>query len=474
MDETRRRSVNLLRVGVFLPIAGLLMALILALIGLTVGLATYQTRVAISEQGKLADGAIASARRQIERTAAQYAALPEAYDRIVVQADRAWAQQWVGAPVHSEWHYESSFLLSSSGSVFYRMDEGRSIAVAEGTPPPLGLDLLLQRAWRSGTGEASGIMRIDGRIAVVALASIRSEGVPLAGSPSLVFVDDLQGKRLASLAERYLLPNLGFDTPNGDSAASIDIATVGGPPARLGWTPARPGDAVLRVILPVLLVLLTVFVVLAVLALRHAALVLEKLRSSEKKAMRDPLTGLPNRLVLFESLARLLAPGRRQPSDIAVLYLDLDGFKRVNDRFGHDVGDAVIKMAAERLSSCLREGDLLVRLGGDEFCILLDRNVTLTTILAIGDRLRAAIAEPMPVGGQSLQIGVTIGVSLSPQDGTEALTLVKRADDALYAAKNRQRGTLAFFSRTDSPSAMAVARAGLRSEVPSDAMESVG
>jgi diguanylate cyclase (GGDEF)-like protein len=155
-------------------------------------------------------------------------------------------------------------------------------------------------------------------------------------------------------------------------------------------------------------------------------------------AHTDALTGLPNRRGLQQHLAAAVA--RATPQQLLALYLlDLDGFKPVNDRFGHDVGDALLVQAGHRLQAQLRGSDVVARLGGDEFVVLASGLADETTAQALGHKLVAAFDAPFQIGGQLCKVGMTAGYALTPQDSDNADDLLKRADAAMYAGKQAGR-----------------------------------
>jgi diguanylate cyclase (GGDEF)-like protein len=153
------------------------------------------------------------------------------------------------------------------------------------------------------------------------------------------------------------------------------------------------------------------------------------------QANHDELTGLPNRRALIDHARRLLSVVIRQKRLAAVLVLDLDGFKEVNDIFGHAFGDALLRRVALRLSGVLREYDVLARTGGDEFVILLPEIENLAGARAVAQKLVAAAGEDLESAGRVLPIRASIGVALFPDDGEDFETLLARADAAMYAAK---------------------------------------
>ena len=162
-------------------------------------------------------------------------------------------------------------------------------------------------------------------------------------------------------------------------------------------------------------------------------------------AHHDSLTGLPNRTLFHEQLANALRRTTRR-EQIAVLYLDLDHFKDVNDTLGHPIGDGLLKEVAARLLECVREGDTVARLGGDEFAIVqADSELQLSGVTALAGRLIEVIGAPYLIEGHQVVVGTSIGISLAPDDGKDPHALLKNADLALYRAKADGRGAFRFF-----------------------------
>jgi len=152
-------------------------------------------------------------------------------------------------------------------------------------------------------------------------------------------------------------------------------------------------------------------------------------------AFHDSLTGLPNRQLFFDRLSQDIAQSRRSGQLVAVMLLDLDGFKAINDNVGHAGGDQVLQITGDRLQSCLRESDTVARLGGDEFAILARGLTNVGDVVQIAEKVLHSLAEPLVIEHQQCQIGASIGISLFPSDGEQVEVLVKRADFAMYRAK---------------------------------------
>jgi diguanylate cyclase (GGDEF)-like protein len=178
----------------------------------------------------------------------------------------------------------------------------------------------------------------------------------------------------------------------------------------------------------------------------------------QHQAFYDTLTGLPNRALFLDRLGHALARSRRVDEGLAVLFLDLDDFKLVNDSLGHAAGDELLRGVAQRLSTSLRPGDTAARFGGDEFTVLLEQVADATEAAAIAERLRAALAVPLSVAGRSLVAGVSVGLagSFVGEDAATASALLQAADLALYQAKAAGKGQLVVFD--DSMQRRATAR----------------
>ncbi len=183
-------------------------------------------------------------------------------------------------------------------------------------------------------------------------------------------------------------------------------------------------------------------------ASRLAAIAIEQRQLTNRlahQAQHDTLTGLPNRALLEERLQQALAQARKQGWHIAVLFVDLDRFKQINDSLGHPVGDALLQQVARRLEGCIRKTDILARMGGDEFTLLLTELRDYQYSQKVAQKLLDSLAAPFQVEGYELFVSASIGISTSPRDGADAATLQRNADSAMYRAKNRGRNSFQMF-----------------------------
>jgi len=170
----------------------------------------------------------------------------------------------------------------------------------------------------------------------------------------------------------------------------------------------------------------------------------------EALALNDPLTGLANRRLLADRMSMTLVHARRNKSAMAVVFLDLDGFKQINDALGHDAGDVLLKAVAGRLVETVREEDTVARLGGDEFVIALWQISGTEYAALVASRVVEAVSRPYDFEGRVVSVTLSAGVSLYPVHGEDAETLMRSADLALYEAKRAGRNTYRFAERADS------------------------
>ena len=157
-------------------------------------------------------------------------------------------------------------------------------------------------------------------------------------------------------------------------------------------------------------------------------------------ARHDPLTDLPNRALLNDRLQSALQQARTEHTRLAVMYLDLDMFKQVNDSHGHAAGDHLLQETAQRLRHCVGDAGMVGRIGGDEFLVLLDQDPSSARAVELAENIRVALCEPFEMNGEQFRISPSIGIALSPDDGTTPDALIKSADDAMYRAKRQSSG----------------------------------
>lgn len=175
----------------------------------------------------------------------------------------------------------------------------------------------------------------------------------------------------------------------------------------------------------------------------------ERKQSEEKinrLAFYDALTGLPNRMLLNDRLQQALIVAKRDHGRGALMFLDLDKFKQINDTLGHDVGDQLLKQTAGRMLACVRESDTVARIGGDEFIVLLRPMDDVQDALKVAEKIRVALIQPYELAGHSLEISCSIGIAIYPEHGSDGVELSKNADIAMYHAKEQGRNNVQLFA----------------------------
>jgi diguanylate cyclase (GGDEF)-like protein len=169
----------------------------------------------------------------------------------------------------------------------------------------------------------------------------------------------------------------------------------------------------------------------------------------EEMATHDFLTGLPNRVLLLDRFNIAAALAHRNKARLAVMSLDLDKFKTINDTLGHDAGDQVLKAVSTRLTGIIRASDTLARVGGDEFMLVMMETNHVGDATAIARKILDSFAEPLSIDGHELQLSTSIGIAIYPEDGKDMETLAKKSDAAMYYSKGHGRNQFKFFGDGD-------------------------
>jgi diguanylate cyclase (GGDEF)-like protein len=291
---------------------------------------------------------------------------------------------------------------------------------------------------------ATGIVRSGDQVAMVAAGAIHPHTdklPPITGGYSiLIYADMLNASAVDKLQQAYLLDDLRLvPTVPSDSGAVLPLLPASGPPlAYLTWNPERPGARLLAVGLPVLGALAVATAGLAAFFLLHARRAANDLSHSRQSAQTDILTGLPNRLLLEDKLKQAILTFDAKNGAVAVLCLDLDGFKAVNDLHGHSAGDELLRQVAIRLQSVLRTADIVARVGGDEF-VVVQTAPNQQAVEKLAERLLNVLSEPFLLQGIPVSIGASIGLSFAGGFSETGWDLLRRADMALYDAKRAGR-----------------------------------
>ncbi len=287
-----------------------------------------------------------------------------------------------------------------------------------------------------------------GRLSVVSAVPIAAANGTPPGTPTpiVITVRFLEDALLNTVGDQVGLANLRMvsarTAPQGDHVFDI-VDSRSDPVVRFAWTPKRPGAEILASVVPFLGIALAGFVLLAGLVLRFMRRTAETIMAGEKRlrylALHDPLCGLPNRNYFSDRLEAIIAEVKQGGAASAVLYIDLDHFKDVNDTLGHPVGDELIRNVTRRLSNAMRTEDIVARLGGDEFAVLTSISADHAVLLGIAERIIGTLSAPFAIDGHTIVIGASIGIATIDGSAGGAADVMRYADMALYRAKNEGR-----------------------------------
>jgi diguanylate cyclase (GGDEF)-like protein len=402
--------------------------------------AAEQTALAIGQSEKLAHTGLDLHRRDLANLAVGHAAWIE----VASEAGDAMAAyaRIVGA-AYQRAAIDQAYILDADGRIVFARIDGEPVRGLVTDHLRGGLPRLIEavRGDRMGA-QRTGFLLADGQPAMVAVAALTA-GV---GS-FLVYVQVLETGVIQDLAQLYPLPALRLRSQGGGAAAgTLDSTSVDGMPlGSLRWRIDRPGDLLLTRVGPPLGVALLGLVALGWMVVRHSREIGSRLQHWEARALEDALTGLPNRRLLDDRLAQALARLKREPGLVALLFVDLDHFKQVNDTFGHETGDRVLAEVSTRMRGIIRSADTVARLGGDEFAVLMVGIRDAGEAALMAHRLIASLRHPIPADGRLVKLTVSIGIGLAPADATEGRELLRAADRALYRAKAEGRGSFRFY-----------------------------
>lgn len=445
-------------------VAGPAAAILAATCGLIVISALWAAHrsdtLAIDRQRAVIGRAVAMQRGELLHEQAAVALWDDAVTRLQTPdaADLQWASDNIGLWLDRTYGHDAAFVLSPDDQALYAMDGGRRVSPRAFANAGPELSALVKQLRREKAEQISDLIMIDGAPAFAAASLIlpltNAIDRPAKGREAvLVSIVKVQGGFIRKLERRSLLRAAHFTgraTPlRGEEVAAL-VDAHGAVKGYVAWRPDLPGPSVLATLAPLSLAAILLVTSVVLLVLRHLRRVTGRLRASQAHAQHlayhDVLTGLPNRALFNDRLDQALARVRRGDDRIALLYLDLDRFKAVNDRLGHAAGDVLIQAFAKRVSALLRDSDTLARFGGDEFAIILGGVHAPDAIDALCTRLRDAVGAPFDLMGSQAVVGVSIGVALAPDHASERSELTRRADIALYHSKDHGRDRASVFA----------------------------
>jgi len=498
-EDRHYTSWDRARLSVVVPIGVIVAVAIVCIVVAVLSSAQSADEVAVEHETQLFSTALNNYGAGVLREVESVASSETAVRNIRETFNPTWVHERVGSWLETFYQHDYIFIFDGHDTPIYSMigrnaaetdwfysakpDLTSLLAYMRGTEPRLSNVIELSRAAPVPPGthnQTAVIRRVLGRPAVIAAVAIgpldhaprNTDGAPIV--MSVKFIDD---SVLSAIALQLRLVNLRKfeegEVPAGDYAFQLDSPT-GGRIARFAWTPKQPGAEIVHSVVPFIAVALAGFALLAAFVLRYMRRTAVAIAAGESRlrhlAMHDPLCGLPNRIFFGERLEAVIEEVRDGSAPAAVFYIDLDHFKDVNDTLGHPVGDELIRNVTLRLSRTLRGGDLVARLGGDEFAVISSVGNSTDKMMALAQRIIAAICAPYSIGGQNIVIGASIGIAVIDRNCAGAADIMRYADMALYRAKNegRNRGCIYDAAMDADLSSRKLLEADLREAIEND------
>jgi diguanylate cyclase (GGDEF)-like protein len=452
------------------PIAIVVIVAIVCVVVAVLSAAERADDVELQQERRLLVQAIADRGRRVMRELENVAASNDIVLQLHYNFDPDWVHHLVGLRLSTFFDHDHVFVVDRADGLTYAMIEnksvdparfapvrgelGRIIELLRGVAQPFDDEVVLQASTDPTTNlsrprRAQRLQTFMNRPAIVAgvAASVPGGmGASEEATPLVLAVKYVDGQLLSDISTRFDLPSLrtvSAEAAERGDAVSVLSDSAGAPIARFSWLPNQPGGKIVATVLPFMAVAFGGFALLTGLALRYIRRTAMKLAEGEDRlrhlALHDPLSGLPNRTQFGERLAEVISSTAQDSRVAAVLAIDLDHFKDINDTLGHHIGDGLIGVVAQRLVHALRHDDLVARLGGDEFAVITTNATEVAALERFAERLIAILRAPYSISGHTLVIGASIGIAVIDRAGGNAADVMRRADVALYRAKNEGR-----------------------------------
>ena len=457
----------------FGPIVAMALGALILLVALSVFLIKRFDVASADHERTIVERGIVEQVRELNAVVATQVDWDQAIAKLDNTLDPAWADFNLGNYLYTFNGFSNVFVIDGAARPVYAAAQGNRSDLASYAPFKPVADQLIPpiRTAESSRGpiklrsgkhniqippiQSNAFARIGGQMYVVTATLVQPDfGKKLPKGPRApiaIAAKPIDAAMLKKFADRYLLAGPMLVNPDFNSAEHQRVVLRGfdrAPLAALAWIPARPGTLLRQKIQPPLLVGVLLLVLLALSVLQRGATIVQELIASEKRskhlAYHDLLTQLPNRAMLFEQLRVLLGSCQPGTTQLAVICVDLDRFKEVNDKLGHHAGDLLIQAVAARLRTSCDQAALIARLGGDEFVIL--HEVTSDAVLKVlPGRILAAISERVGTEYGWLEVGCSLGIAVIDNPAVEPSEALRWADVALYRSKQAGRNCVTVF-----------------------------
>lgn len=444
---TRRVAVAALLV-VFAMMAMMVVSIVMSALDRVAG---YANHLDEERSRETLVGAVQTFEHQLGATLLDYTAWDDAAANAYDHRDIAWMVSNFGDMTFDSDLFDVAIVLDAEGQVIMAYSDGQPVeGDAKGylTPQLIALFDKVRYGQSGRVPQALGFIRTQKGIGSAGVALIRPKSGEIAQPREnylyLAFIRHLSTSTVDRLAEAYVLPGLILAPPSSNTTSVTISAPSGEPIAALAWTPRAPGDQSRAQVEPLIQAALVIVTIYGLLLVVVGNAEMRRVRADEANAVRlaqtDRLSGLLNRAGLNQLLEEQVRRGRETQEDVVLLYLDLDGFKEVNDAYGHATGDRLIRAVSAGLCVLVGEEAGLARIGGDEFGIVLTGSDAQARASALADAILAFFDEPILLGERTVVVGCSIGVCVSERGTVDGGELTRRADMAMYSSKDGGRG----------------------------------
>ncbi len=397
-------------------------------------------------------GALETFQAQLGATLNDYAAWDDAAQFVYAANGHDWVVSNYGDMTVNSELFDTALVIDENDRVQMFYQFGQPVLRSPQELFPTGLTELLKTVRQIPFGqnpEATGFVQSDRGITVIGAALIRPKmalDVPAGETRRyLVFARHLDTAKIKRLSKTYVVDGLQLRKANFDARYFVNIFSPQGEVlGKLTWRSRAPGDVSFREVRPTVLLAVVIAGLFFLTLFFVGSKIIGRIKTDEahakEEALRDRLSGLYNRAGLFQRLEQMVAKARLGSDEVNLLYLDLDGFKEVNDSYGHGTGDRLIKGVAAGLKMLVPQDAVLARLGGDEFAVAINGPYSKQQCLDLCEACLLLFSEPFVIGERVATIGCSIGVATSERGEVDGEELLRRADMAMYEAKENGRG----------------------------------
>lgn len=454
-----RRDIGLGRHSIVMAVLfsfALVVAVVTLMVLTAVGrVADYSNRLDEERSWETTAGALKMFQSQLEATLNDYAAWDDAA-KFVYAADGAdWVVSNYGEMSANSALFDMAIVVDEAGKPILAYQDGKVLRdpLTGIFDPSIWSLLNAARIAPEGTPpEAGGFINTKQGLAAVGVALVRQKSgavtVPVGARRYLIFVRHLDAAKIKTLSDTYVVSGLQFVPASYASTYAVPITDpLGKTLGKMVWLSRIPGDMSYQQARPLVAGALGLVGMFFVVLLLLGSLANKRLRAEEvvarEAALRDRLSGLLNREGMRVRLDQLIEKAEADRSNVLFLYLDLDGFKEINDSYGHNTGDQLIRAVAAGLKVLVPSNAVLARLGGDEFAIAFPGNALNDgPALGLGEKILDFLSEPLEIGRRVIVVGASIGIALSPEGRIGREEMVRRADLAMYKAKEAGRSRM--------------------------------